>query len=150
MNRKQSPAPRQAIALSYDGQAAPTLSAKGDAELAEAILAIARDYEVPIYENAELVRLLARRLTPEFRINRQAKVRHHEGTIDRVVLLQDRDRFTYRSYLRDDQKEPATFWILEFDARSGKRLSERQTDEDDYWRRRDADSQRADSGERNR
>ncbi len=52
MNRKQSPAPRQAIALSYDGQAAPTLSAKGDAELAEAILAIARDYEVPIYENA--------------------------------------------------------------------------------------------------
>lgn len=47
MNRKQSPAPRQAIALSYDGQAAPTLSAKGDAELAEAILAIARDYEVP-------------------------------------------------------------------------------------------------------
>ncbi|MER1120844.1 hypothetical protein AAA609_08865 [Pseudomonas aeruginosa] len=90
------------------------------------------------------------RLTPELRINRQAKVRHHEGTIDRVVLLQDRDRFTYRSYLRDDQKEPATFWILEFDARSGKRLSERQTDEDDYWRRRDADSQRADSGERNR
>ncbi|RTT85815.1 hypothetical protein DY964_00210 [Pseudomonas aeruginosa] len=86
------------------------------------------------------------RLTPEFRIHRQAKVRHHEGTIDRVVLLQDRDRFTYRSYLRDDQKEPATFWILEFDARSGKRLSERQTDEDDYWRRRDADSQRADSG----
>lgn len=60
MNRKQSPAPREAIALSYDGQAAPTLSAKGDAELAEAILAIARDYEVPIYENAELVRLLAR------------------------------------------------------------------------------------------
>ena len=38
----------------------PSLSAKGDAELAEAILAIARDYEVPIYENAELVRLLAR------------------------------------------------------------------------------------------
>lgn len=53
-------APRQAIALSYDGQSAPTLSAKGDDELAEAILAIAREYEVPIYENAELVRLLAR------------------------------------------------------------------------------------------
>jgi len=53
-------APRQAIALSYDGLNAPNLSAKGDAELAEAILAIAREYEVPIYENAELVRLLAR------------------------------------------------------------------------------------------
>jgi len=52
--------PRQAIALSYDGQSAPNLTAKGDDELAEAILAIAREYEVPIYENAELVRLLAR------------------------------------------------------------------------------------------
>ncbi|MBC3453523.1 EscU/YscU/HrcU family type III secretion system export apparatus switch protein [Pseudomonas mosselii] len=52
--------PRQAIALSYDGQQAPTLSAKGDDELAEAILAIAREHEVPIYENPELVRLLAR------------------------------------------------------------------------------------------
>ncbi|MGV8919899.1 MAG: EscU/YscU/HrcU family type III secretion system export apparatus switch protein [Pseudomonas sp.] len=52
--------PRQAIALSYDGQQAPTLTAKGDDQLAEAILAIAREYEVPIYENAELVKLLAR------------------------------------------------------------------------------------------
>ena len=52
--------PRQAIALKYDGKQAPTLTAKGDDELAEAILAIAREYEVPIYENAELVRLLAR------------------------------------------------------------------------------------------
>ncbi|WP_397449053.1 EscU/YscU/HrcU family type III secretion system export apparatus switch protein [Pseudomonas sp. NA-150] len=52
--------PRQAIALTYDGQQAPTLTAKGDDQLAEAILAIAREYEVPIYENAELVKLLAR------------------------------------------------------------------------------------------
>ncbi|PYG97514.1 flagellar biosynthesis protein FlhB, partial [Arthrobacter stackebrandtii] len=49
---------RQAIALTYDGQQAPTLSAKGDDALAEAILALAREHEVPIYENAELVRLL--------------------------------------------------------------------------------------------
>jgi len=55
----QSP-PRQVIALSYDGQKAPTLTAKGDDALAEAILAIAREYEVPIYENAELVKMLAR------------------------------------------------------------------------------------------
>ena len=32
--------PRQAIALTYDGQQAPTLSAKGDDALAEAILAL--------------------------------------------------------------------------------------------------------------
>ena len=55
-----STAPRQAIALKYDGNHAPTLTAKGDDELAEEILRIARDYEVPIYENPELVRLLAR------------------------------------------------------------------------------------------
>lgn len=58
--KKQDKRPRQAIALSYDGSNAPSLTAKGDDELAEAILAIAREYEVPIYENAELVRLLAR------------------------------------------------------------------------------------------
>ena len=52
--------PRQAIALNYDGHQAPTLTAKGDEDLAEAILALAREHEVPIYENAELVRLLAR------------------------------------------------------------------------------------------
>ncbi|MBA1200874.1 flagellar biosynthesis protein FlhB [Pseudomonas capeferrum] len=51
---------RQAIALSYDGLDAPTVSAKGEDTLAEAILALAREHEVPIYENAELVRLLAR------------------------------------------------------------------------------------------
>ena len=60
MSRKPQSEARQAIALNYDGQTAPILSAKGDDELAEAILAIAREYEVPIYENAELVRLLAR------------------------------------------------------------------------------------------
>lgn len=52
--------PRQAIALSYDGRHTPTLTAKGDDELAEMILAIAREHEVPIYENGELVKLLAR------------------------------------------------------------------------------------------
>lgn len=52
--------PRQAIALKYDGTHAPSLTAKGDDELAEAILKLAQEYEVPIYENAELVKLLAR------------------------------------------------------------------------------------------
>ncbi|MFJ2689816.1 EscU/YscU/HrcU family type III secretion system export apparatus switch protein [Pseudomonas sp. NPDC087336] len=53
-------APRQAIALKYDGTHAPTITAKGNEELAQEILRIARDCEVPIYENAELVSLLAR------------------------------------------------------------------------------------------
>lgn len=51
---------RQAIALQYDGHTAPQLTAKGDDALAEAILALAREHEVPIYENADLVKLLAR------------------------------------------------------------------------------------------
>jgi flagellar biosynthesis protein len=50
--------PRQAIALSYDGIQAPTLSGKGDDDLADAIIAIAKAHEVPIYENAELVKML--------------------------------------------------------------------------------------------
>jgi flagellar biosynthesis protein len=57
---KNPNAPRQAIALKYDGTHAPTLTAKGDEELAEEILRIARECQVPIYENPELVRLLAR------------------------------------------------------------------------------------------
>src|SRR5438046_1134263 len=52
--------PRQSIPLKYDGHQATTLTAKGDDELAKAILKIARYCEVPIYENAELVKLLAR------------------------------------------------------------------------------------------
>lgn len=44
----------QAIALSYDGQKAPTLAAKGDDELAQAIIQLALKAQVPIYENAEL------------------------------------------------------------------------------------------------
>ena len=57
---KNANPPRQAIALKYDGQQEPTLTAKGDDALAEAILTLARENEVPIYENAELVKLLAR------------------------------------------------------------------------------------------
>jgi len=54
------PTERQAIALKYDGENAPNLTAKGNDELAEEILQIAREHDVPIYENADLVRLLAR------------------------------------------------------------------------------------------
>lgn len=48
----------KAIALKYDGQSAPTLSAKGEQELAQSIIELALAYEIPIYENAELTRWL--------------------------------------------------------------------------------------------
>lgn len=51
---------KQAIALKYDGENAPNLTAKGNDALAEEILQTARENDVPIYENADLVRLLAR------------------------------------------------------------------------------------------
>lgn len=49
----------QAIALSYDGDHAPTLAAKGDHELAQAIIQLALQAKVPIYENAELSQWLS-------------------------------------------------------------------------------------------
>ncbi len=51
---------KQAIALSYDGQQAPKLSAKGDDELAQAIIQLAIQAQVPIYENAELSQWLSK------------------------------------------------------------------------------------------
>ena len=40
MNKK----PAQAIALHYDGQRAPRVTAKGEAEVAERIVALAREH----------------------------------------------------------------------------------------------------------
>ncbi|MFN2359535.1 MAG: EscU/YscU/HrcU family type III secretion system export apparatus switch protein [Marinobacter sp.] len=51
---------RAAVALKYDGEQAPTISATGTHELAEEIIRIAREHNVPLYENAELASILAR------------------------------------------------------------------------------------------
>ena len=50
----------QAVALTYDGKSAPFVSASGSQELAEEIIRIARENEIPIYENPQLVDILAR------------------------------------------------------------------------------------------
>ncbi len=49
-----------AVALKYDGEKAPTITATGTHELAEEIVRIAREHDVPLYENAELASILAR------------------------------------------------------------------------------------------
>ncbi|HCW89025.1 MAG TPA: flagellar protein FhlB [Marinobacter sp.] len=49
-----------AVALKYDGEKAPTITATGTAELAEEIIRIAREHGVPLYENPELAGILAR------------------------------------------------------------------------------------------
>lgn len=49
-----------AVALKYDGEKAPTITATGTHELADEIIRIAREHDVPLYENAELAGILAR------------------------------------------------------------------------------------------
>ncbi|MCB0385808.1 MAG: EscU/YscU/HrcU family type III secretion system export apparatus switch protein [Bdellovibrionales bacterium] len=53
------PAPKAAIALVYDQRTAPRITAKGEQEIAEEIIRIAREHNVPLYENAELVKALS-------------------------------------------------------------------------------------------
>ena len=57
---KNPNAPRQAIALKYDGTHAPTLSAKGDEELAEEILR-ARARDIAWWDEVTLSRYVRRR-----------------------------------------------------------------------------------------
>ena len=58
------PAPRRAIALRYDpasdAEGAPRVVASGGGEVADRLLALAREHGVPIREDRDLVELLAR------------------------------------------------------------------------------------------
>lgn len=59
MNGKDRTRQPLAVALQYDGSSAPRVTAKGRDQVAEQILALAREHQVPLQENAELARLLA-------------------------------------------------------------------------------------------
>ena len=48
----------QAVALFYDGKTAPTITAKGEGQTAEAIIDIARENGVTLCENPSLLELL--------------------------------------------------------------------------------------------
>lgn len=50
---------QSAVALEYDGRSAPRVTAKGRGLVAEEILRLAREHEVPIKEEPELTQLLA-------------------------------------------------------------------------------------------
>ncbi len=49
---------QKAVALYYDGKNAPHVSAKGTGQVAEQIMAIAREHDVPLCDNPGLVDLL--------------------------------------------------------------------------------------------
>lgn len=51
--------PTTAVALHYDGDKAPTITAKGSGEVAEQIIALAREHGIPLQENAALSELLS-------------------------------------------------------------------------------------------
>ena len=51
--------PRIAVALEYDGQGAPRVTAKGRGELAERIVETAREHDVTVEQNAILAQALS-------------------------------------------------------------------------------------------
>ena len=51
--------PATAVALRYDGTGAPRVTARGHGDVAERILAIAREHRIPVREDRNLVQLLA-------------------------------------------------------------------------------------------
>ncbi len=50
--------PRFAVALEYDGKQAPIVTAKGHQQTADEILEIAKQNDIPVYEDQELSALL--------------------------------------------------------------------------------------------
>lgn len=56
----KSKKPTTAVALHYDGKEAPRITAKGTGELAEQIIALAKEHGVPLQEDAALISLLSK------------------------------------------------------------------------------------------
>jgi flagellar biosynthesis protein len=58
MKRKDPNQPDVAVALHYDGESAPRVTAKGQGELAERILALAQEHGIPLHDDPELAAIL--------------------------------------------------------------------------------------------
>lgn len=59
MNEKHQTHSDLAIALQYDGENAPRITAKGRSELATHILELADKHDIPLHEDPELAALLS-------------------------------------------------------------------------------------------
>lgn len=59
MKRAHTTPTKRALALQYDGLGAPRVTAKGCAEIAEKIIALAEEHDIPLYEDAYLAAALA-------------------------------------------------------------------------------------------
>ncbi len=58
MSERRKP-PRKAVALHYSGRNAPRVTASGVGQVAERILEIAREHDVPVHEDALLTAALS-------------------------------------------------------------------------------------------
>lgn len=54
----QPPKPITTVALMYDGEHAPTVTAKGSGHIAEEILRLANEHNIPLHEDGDLAQLL--------------------------------------------------------------------------------------------
>lgn len=52
--------PDIAIALNYDGKSAPRVTAKGQGLVAEQIIAIAKEHDIPLHTDVAMVRMLSK------------------------------------------------------------------------------------------
>ena len=59
MNQPKTNPLNIAVALQYDGDNAPRVTAKGKGVIAEQILEIAEEHDIPLFEEPELVELLS-------------------------------------------------------------------------------------------
>ncbi|MDD3608909.1 MAG: EscU/YscU/HrcU family type III secretion system export apparatus switch protein [Halothiobacillaceae bacterium] len=54
------PTPRLAVALHYDGRGAPRVVAKGRGEVADKIMELARENDIPLHDDPQLCAILAK------------------------------------------------------------------------------------------
>lgn len=57
---KKSKKIKEVVALKYDGEGAPKVTAKGKGEIAKQILAIAEAHNIPLYQDEHLSALLSK------------------------------------------------------------------------------------------
>lgn len=56
---KDKKPPKQAVALHYDQKNAPRIMAKGEGDIADAIIALAEEHGIPLHQDQELSALLS-------------------------------------------------------------------------------------------
>ncbi len=59
MSESTIPPPTTAIALRYDGVGAPRVTAQGEGHVAQHIMKVAKEHDIPLYEDAHLASVLS-------------------------------------------------------------------------------------------